>query len=98
MNAPARITDIARVEMTDAGEVILPKVIRDRLGLKAGPVTVGINEHREAVVFSGPELDIETPEKRLARISAAIDDLRERHATGQSTDEYMREIRGDYEP
>lgn len=83
--------------MTSKGQVLIPKNIRDRLGLVPGnPVRVGVNDRGEAVILPAERLSEETREARRTRIRAAIDSIAGKYATGQSTDEYMAEIRGPY--
>lgn len=84
--------------MTSKGQVLIPKVIRDRVGLVPGqPVRVGINDRGEAVILPPVDRSNETPEQRKQRILAAIDSIAGKYSTGQSTDEYMAEIRGPYD-
>ena len=94
MNAPADIR--ARTNMTSKGQVLIPKDVRDAIGLVPGcPVDVGLNDRGEAVVVPVTKPVVETPEQRSARIMAAFARGRAIHATGRSTDEMMRELRGD---
>jgi len=96
MNAHAHIGAVTN--MTSKGQVLIPKEIRDRLGLVPGrPVRVGINDRGEAVILPAQPRVSETPEERRARIRAAIDKLGSRYATGQTTEDYMAEIRGPYD-
>jgi AbrB family looped-hinge helix DNA binding protein len=96
MNAHVDIRTVTN--MTSKGQVLIPKEIRDRLGLVPGrPVRVGINDRGEAVILPSPPPLEETPEQKTARIRDAIDDLAGKYATGQSTEEYMAEIRGPYD-
>jgi AbrB family looped-hinge helix DNA binding protein len=93
------ITEAADVNMTSKGQVLIPKVIRERLGLVPGkPVRVGINDRGEAVIRPAESERRETPEARRARVLAAIESLAGRYSTGQPTDEIMRELRGDRAP
>lgn len=93
MNIQSRITDEARVNMTSKGQVLLPKAIRDKLGfVPGGSVRVGINDRGEAVVL--PDRD-QTPEARRAAIRASILSVAGTLKTGRTTDELMRELRGD---
>ena len=100
MNMHAKIDHEAIVNMTSKGQVLLPKAIRDRLGLLPGrPVRVGINDRGEAVVLPADRDNArETLEERKARIRASIMSIAGKYSTGQSTDDYMREIRGSFEP
>ena len=93
MNVQAKITEETRVNMTSKGQVLLPKAIRDKIGLiPGGPVRVGINDRGEAVVL--PDR-VETREERLARIRADIESVRGIIKNGMTTDEMMLELRGD---
>lgn len=94
MNIQTSITDETRVNMTSKGQVLLPKAIRDKLGLIPGqPVRVGINDRGEAVVL--PEDRGQPREERLAQIRASIASVTGIIDTGRSTDEMMKELRGD---
>lgn len=97
MNAPGKIETGT---MTSKGQILIPKAIRDAAGLKPGqPYKVLVNEAGEVVVaplgFS-PEESAE----RVRRVHEAIDAIAGKYPNpdGMSTDEYMREIRGNYEP
>lgn len=84
--------------MTSKGQVLIPKSIRDAAGLAPGTnVSVALNDRGEVVVLPGARVSAETPEQRRARIEAAIMSVAGRYSTGQSTDEYMAEIRGPYD-
>ncbi|KQN26522.1 hypothetical protein ASE86_10515 [Sphingomonas sp. Leaf33] len=94
MNAPADIR--ARTNMTSKGQVLIPKDVRDAIGLVPGaPVDVGINDRGEAVVLPVVKPTVETPDERSARIMAAFDRARLKHRTGRSTADIMRDLRGD---
>jgi AbrB family looped-hinge helix DNA binding protein len=92
MNKPAPFGEFD-VNMTSKGQVLIPKTIRDRVGLVPGAqVTVGINDRGEAVVL--PKRVAETPEERRSRIRAALEAARGSMRTGfATTDEYMDFIR-----
>ena len=99
MNAYSPISDTSSSNMTSKGQVLIPKTVRDRVGLVPGEaVTVGVNDRGEAVVLPSRAAARanETPDQRRERILAAIDAIAGKYATGQSTDEYMAEIRGPY--
>lgn len=100
MNIHRPIENEATVNMTSKGQVLVPKAIRDRIGLVPGrPVMIGINDRGEAVVRPlGSGEGVESLEERRARVRAAILSVAGSARTGQSTDDYMREIRGDHEP
>ena len=99
MNAHSKIDHETLVNMTSKGQVLIPKALRERNGLTPnGPVRVGMNEDGQVVILPGFDLSRETPEQRRARIHAALLAMSGKYRTGQSTDDYMREIRGDFEP
>ncbi|MBX9815285.1 MAG: type II toxin-antitoxin system PrlF family antitoxin [Sphingomonas sp.] len=101
MNHYAPIDHASEGMMTERGEVTIPKAVRDVAGLVPGkPVRVGINDRGETVILPLLETGIgaETPEQRYARIKAAIRDIAGKYKTGQTTDDYMAELRGPYEP
>lgn len=93
MNAHAPIAEATDVNMTSKGQVLIPKAIRERVGLKPGAkVRVGINDRGEAVVL--PKERAESREERRARIRAALQAVRGTMKTGfASTDDYMDFIR-----
>jgi antitoxin PrlF len=102
MNLYAPIAETSEVNMTSKGQVLIPKKIRDRLGLVPGrPVVVGINDRGEAVVMSTirARRANESPDQREARIRAAIDSVQGKYDFGGgTTDEIMRDLRGDRRP
>lgn len=81
--------------LTVKGQVTIPKDVRDALGLKPGePVEFDWNDRGEAVIRAGRRSDADLG-MRLARIRAEIEAVAGRYATGRSTDEIMKELRGD---
>ena len=85
-----------RTNMTSKGQVLIPKDVRDAIGLVPGrAVDVGVNDRGEAVVVPGRRWPDETPEERKARIDDAFARIRERPQFTRPTDEIMRELRGD---
>jgi antitoxin PrlF len=99
MNAPSKIEHETIVNMTSKGQVLIPKVVRERNGLLPnGPVRVGVNDRGETVILPARNLEEETAEQRYARIKSAIAAVRGSLKTGQGTDAIMRELRGDWEP
>ncbi len=96
MNAHSQIT---KGRMTSKGQVLIPKAVRDAAGLVPGEaVCVALNDRGEAVVLPArAERGSETREQKKARILAAIDAVAGKYSTGQTTDEYMAEIRGPYD-
>jgi antitoxin PrlF len=100
MNAYSTIENETLVNMTSKGQVLIPKAVRDRNGLMPnGPVRVGINDRGETVILPANKRELETVEERKTRIRAALE-----AATGiicldgMTTDEYMQELRGDWQP
>ena len=100
MNAPTKMEYETLVNMTSKGQVLIPKLLRERNGLVPnGPVRVGLNDRGETVVLPALPDAIETREQRIARIRAALESARGTiDLGGLTTDEFMREIRGDWEP
>lgn len=81
--------------MTIKGQVTIPKDVRDALGLKPNePVEIEYRGGEEAVIRK-PKVDtVERRDQILRRLEAAMKKYVHLR-TGQSTDEIMREIRGD---
>ena len=98
MNAHMPITDHVDVNMTSKGQVLIPKAIRDRIGLRPGkPVVVAINDRGQVVVLTPEEARrrSETMEQRRDRIRQALQAVAGKYDFGGgSTDEIMRDIRG----
>ncbi|EXS69302.1 AbrB/MazE/SpoVT family DNA-binding domain-containing protein [Sphingobium sp. Ant17] len=97
MNAP---TKIETGTMTSKGQILIPKAMRDAVGLKPGwPYKVAINAEGQVVVAPlgfGPE----DSEERVRRMREGLMAIAGKYPNpdGMSTDQYMRELRGDYEP
>lgn len=86
--------------LTSKAQVTIPKDVRDELGVKPGDL---VRFDRDAdgriTLAKGEEPAAETIEQRRARIRAALEAVRGTiDLGGMTTDEYMREIRGDFEP
>lgn len=84
--------------LTIKGQVTIPKDVRDALGLKPGePVEFDWNERGEAVIRAGRRTEADG-RRRYERARREIDAVAERFApyrTGRTTDEIMKELRGD---
>ena len=94
MNAP--LEKRTTTNMTSKGQVLIPKDVREAIGLVPGrPVEVGINDRGEAVIMPSPSARHESPDERSARIMAALDRARAVHRTGRSTAAIVNELRGD---
>lgn len=94
MNAP--IDKRTTTNMTSKGQVLIPKDVRDAIGLVPGrPVDVGMNDQGQAVIVPAALRTDETAEQRSARIMAAFARASRVHRTGRPTAEMMRELRGD---
>jgi len=80
--------------LTVKGQVTIPKDVRDALGLKPGePVEIEWRGGDEAVIRK-PRFDRESEIARIrAEIEAAVADFPSLQP-GRSTDDIMREIRG----
>ena len=100
MNAPSKIDHEAIVNMTSKGQVLVPKEIRDLIGLKPGqPVRVGTNAQGQAVIVPTGKATPQTAEEKQARIRAALERARGTiNLGGMTSDEYMKWLRGDWEP
>ena len=100
MNAQTKIEHETLVNMTSKGQVLIPKALRERGGLVPnGPVRIGVNDRGETVVLPAQARREETRDQRIARIRAALESARGSiDLGGMTTDEYMREVRGDWEP
>lgn len=95
MNAP---TKFETGRMTSKGQVLIPKAVREAIGLAPNaPYKISVNDQSQAVIAPigyGPE----DAEERLRRLREGLEALRGTGHSGQSTDAIMREIRGDWEP
>ena len=85
-------------KVTTKGQVLIPKAVRDITGLQPNaPYKVMVNDQNQAVVAPigyGPE----NAEERVRRMRDGIAALRGTGQSGKSTDEIMRELRGDWQP
>lgn len=86
--------------MTSKGQILIPKAMRDAAGLLPGhPYKVMINDAGQVVVAPlgfGPE----DADERVRRMREGLLAIAGKYPNpdGMSTDQYMRELRGDYEP
>ena len=86
---------ISRV--TSKGQVLLHKSVRQHLGIKPGEqVRVGSNEHGQAVIEPLNTIPANA-EERERKFRAALLKYGGMFHDGRSTDEKMRELRGDRE-
>ena len=94
MNAPVDIRGFTN--MTSKGQVLIPKEVRDAIGLVPGQtVAVGINARHEAVVLPGPARAGETPAQRRERLVAVLERARSTPLFSRPADEVMRDLRAD---
>ncbi len=97
MNAP---TKIETGTMTSKGQVLIPKAMREAAGLVPGrPYKVTVNDAGQVLVEPlgfGPG----DAEERMRRMREGLLALAGKYPNpdGLTTDQYMRELRGDYEP
>jgi AbrB family looped-hinge helix DNA binding protein len=102
MNAYTPFAAFFDVNMTSKGQVLIPKALRDQIGLRPGkPVAVGLNELGQIVVVTPEEARrrSETADERRLRIRAAVASVADKYDFGGgSTDEIMADLRGDRRP
>ena len=95
MNAPFK-PETGR--MTSKGQILIPKALRDAVGLKPNqPYKVSINDQNQVVIAAigyGPE----DADARVRRMRAGLAMLSGTGKSGLTTDEIMRDLRGDWEP
>ena len=86
-------------KLTAKSQVTIPKDVRVMLGVQPGDLVRFERAADGRITLSKGQSQSETLEERKVRIRAALDamsgviDL-----GGLTTDEYMRELRGDWEP
>jgi antitoxin PrlF len=74
-----------RSVVSEKGQVTIPKPLRDRLGIRSGE-TVEFREAQGQLIL------------QKAPKPGALDELYGIVKTKQRTDDFIRELRGDYEP
>ena len=85
-------------KLTSKGQVLIPKAARDAAGLKPnGPCKIVVNAQNQ-VVITPLGFSPEDGEERARRMREGLLKLRGTSKLGMSTDEYMKLIRGDFEP
>lgn len=85
--------------LTSKSQVTIPKDVRLALGVEPGDlVKFDRDADGRVVIARGDEPPVETQEQRRVRIRAALEAMTGIIDLGMTTDEYMREIRGDWEP
>lgn len=85
-----------RTNMTSKGQVLIPKDVRDLIGLVPGaPVDVGVNDRGEAVVVPSGAAFAETAEERAQRLDRLFASVDADPLFDRPSDEIMRELRGD---
>jgi antitoxin PrlF len=86
-------------KLTAKAQVTVPKDVRATLGVKPGDMVRFECDRDGTVTLSkGENPVVETKEQRKARLRAALDAMTGIIDIGMSTNEYMRELRGDWEP
>jgi AbrB family looped-hinge helix DNA binding protein len=70
-----------RAKVAERGQVTIPKLLRDRLGIRPGTVLEFKEDHGKLVAFKTPTMD-------------AIDQIYGKLGSGRRTDDVMRELRG----
>lgn len=85
-----------RTNMTSKGQVLIPKGVRDLIGLVPGaPVDVGVIDRGEAVVVPSGVAAAETAEERTQRLDRLFAGVDAEPLFDRPSDEIMRELRGD---
>jgi len=87
-------------KLTSKAQVTVPKAVRALLGVEPGDmVRFGSDAEGRVVLSKGSSAESETSEQRRARIRAALESARGTiNLGGMTTDDYMKWIRGDWEP
>ena len=94
MNAP--LDKRTTTNLTSKGQVLIPKDVRDAIGLVPGrPVDVGVNDRGEAVVVPGRRWPDESPEERKARLDGFFARMSKRPHFTRSGADIVQDLRGD---
>ncbi|MBW6525355.1 AbrB/MazE/SpoVT family DNA-binding domain-containing protein [Sphingomonas sp. RHCKR7] len=93
---PAPLEKRTRTNMTSKGQVLIPKDVRDQIGLVPGaPVDVGVNDRGEAVVVPSGATSTETAEERTQRLDRLFASVDADPLFDRTGDEILRDVRGD---
>ena len=79
--------------MTVKGQVTIPKIVRERAGIRPGDLVEVGNGDRGDVVLRLVEPEEAVRARKSAEFSARLDALVGAAATGRTTDEFMAMIR-----
>jgi antitoxin PrlF len=86
-------------KLTSKAQVTIPKDVRAALGVRPGDmVSFETDANGNVMLLKGQNAAAETREERRKRLKAALDAMTGIVDIGMSTDDYMRELRGDWEP
>ncbi|MFM9852814.1 MAG: AbrB/MazE/SpoVT family DNA-binding domain-containing protein [Sphingomonadaceae bacterium] len=87
-------------KLTSKAQVTIPKDVRAVLGVKPGDMVRFESDAQGRVTLSkGNDAEVETKAQRSARIRAALEAAAGKiDLGGMTTDQYMRKVRGDWEP
>jgi antitoxin PrlF len=87
--------------LTSKAQVTIPKDVREELGVKPGDMLrFDRGPDGRFTIAKGDEPASETPEQRRARLREALEAISGKYPNpdGMTTDEYMKWLRGDWEP
>ena len=84
--------------MTSKGQILIPKAMRDAAGLVPGqPYKVALDEEGRVIVIPAISRPEDVEQRQAAQLKA-IEAIAGRFDFGGTTDEVMRNLRGDYCP
>ena len=81
--------------LTVKGQVTIPKDVRDALGLKPGEPVEFIWDGADEAIIRKPSRDADADYHAARAEILAVSERYAAYRTGQTTEEIMREIRGD---